>query len=118
MAVLLTAPGKAARVVVVDAGRGLRLSSFGLSRAASYLEIVVVPGPAGSSSTLAILAQSADGTVRALRRDAATGARLGQVSFGRAFTPAALVVLPWTLRNWMVFHAPLESVPPCDCAWW
>ena len=66
---------------------GRRLSSFGLSRAAAYLEIAVVPGAAGASPTLAILAQNADGTVRALRRDAATGARRGQVGFGTRAHP-------------------------------
>ncbi len=94
VAVLLTAAGRPARVVVVDAGRGRRLSSFGLNGAAAYLDIAVVPGAAGASPTLVILAQNADGTIRALRRDAATGARRGQVGFGRALTPAALVVLP------------------------
>ncbi len=94
VAVLLTAPGRAARVVVVDAGRGRRLSSFGLSGAASYLQIAVIPASGGASPTLVILAQEADGAVRALRRDAATGAREGRVGFGTALTPAALVVLP------------------------
>ncbi|MFH1329918.1 MAG: SpoIID/LytB domain-containing protein [Actinomycetota bacterium] len=94
VAVLLTAPGRPARVVVVDTARGKRLTSFGLSRAATYLEIEALPAADGASPTLAILTQSADGAVRALRRDAATGARLGRVGFGRTIVPAALAVLP------------------------
>ena len=94
VAVLLAAPDRPARVVVIDAARGKRLTSFGLNGAANYLEIEVLPAADGASPTLAILAQGPDGAVWALRRDAATGARLGRVSFGSTLAPAALAVLP------------------------
>ena len=82
------------KVVVIDAGRGRRLTAFGLSKTASYLEMAVIPGSDGASPSLAILAQTEDGTVRVLRREAATGTRQGRVGFGTTITPAALVVLP------------------------
>jgi len=94
VAVLLTAPGRPARVVVVDAGNGRRLTSFGLPRTLAYLQITLVPAPDAASPLLAVLAQSADGSVRAIKRDAATGERRGRMSFGVGLTPAALVALP------------------------
>ena len=94
VAVLLTAPDRPARVVVVDAARGKRLTSFGLNRAATYLEIEAVPAAGGASPTLAILAPG-----RQRGRPGAAARRrhrrpLGRVGFGSTLTPAALAVLP------------------------
>jgi len=92
VAVLLTAPGRAARVVVVDGRGGRRLAFFRLSPAMTYLQIEAVPEGDGAGA-LAVLAQAADGTMRVLRRDAATGNRLGRMGFGRDLADAVLVVL-------------------------
>ena len=94
VAVLLTAPDRRPRVVVVDAGRGRRLNSFGLSRRAAYLGIEVLPRAEDAPATLAVLALKPTGAVRAIQRDAASGARLGYLAFGRSLDPAALVALP------------------------
>lgn len=94
VAVLLTSPGRPARVVVVDAGNGRRLTSVGLNRTLTYLQITLVPGTDETSPTLAVLAQGPDGSVRVIKRDAATGERRGRMSFRSGLTPAALVALP------------------------
>jgi SpoIID/LytB domain protein len=94
VAVLLTAPGRPARVVVVDAGNGRRVTSFGLSAALASLQITLVPAADAASPILAVLAQASDGSARVVKRDAATGERRGRMSFGADLTPAALVALP------------------------
>jgi SpoIID/LytB domain protein len=95
VAVLLTAPGRAARVVVIDAASGRRLGSFGLGSAATYLGMAALPSVGGSAAgELAVLAVRPDGSTRMLLRDAATGAQVGSIGFGRGLSPTGLAVIP------------------------
>jgi len=91
VAVLLTSPGLPARVVVLDPASGLRVRAFALSGTSTYVDLVSLPSSGGSTAPrLAVLTQKPNGAVRVLVRDAASGARLGGVGFGRALAPAAL----------------------------
>jgi SpoIID/LytB domain protein len=93
IAVLLTAPGRVARVVVID-GAGGRLTGFGLGRGEASLDLAVLPGAGGGTPTLAILVRDARGITQAIRRDAATGAGRGRVTFASDLDPVSLVALP------------------------
>jgi SpoIID/LytB domain protein len=93
VAVLLRGPDGTARVVVADTS-GHRRFSAALAPGSDYRHIEVLPAAEGGNPTLLVLAVTPDGAVRVVRRDAATGARLSPVRFGRAVDPVALAVVP------------------------
>jgi hypothetical protein len=80
--------------VVVDAAAGRRIKRFGLGRLPSYFDLTTLPGPGGAGAPrLAVLLQRPSGATRVVLRDAATGARMGGVGFGKAVAPTALAAL-------------------------
>jgi hypothetical protein len=79
--------------VVID-GAGGRLTGFGLGRGEASLDLAVLPGAGGGTPTLAILVRDARGITQAIRRDAATGAGRGRVTFASDLDPVSLVALP------------------------
>lgn len=91
LAILLTGPDRPTRLVVVDAAAGQRIARVGLGRLPTHLDLAALPGADGAASPrLAVLLQRPNGAARVVLRDAATGARMGGVGFGKALVPAAL----------------------------
>jgi SpoIID/LytB domain protein len=94
VAVLLTAPGRRARVAIVDPAAGQKVQAFALSRHFTYYDLAGLPPSDGSAtSQVAVLIRKPNGAVRAVLRDAASGARRGGIGFGRTLAPAALARL-------------------------
>jgi SpoIID/LytB domain protein len=84
VAVLLVAEG-VARVVVVDALTGEKLTTMRLPNASPFLDIEAVPSVGGTTAPeLALLTQGTDGKARVILRDAASRALVGRVDIATA----------------------------------